>query len=598
MYVALSGPKGHESVQIREDYVPDGGGKKKTRIIRQVGPLHRLLEGNPDALEELKAQVREETREKRHGRTMTITVSTRDVNEASDGYRHLRFGHAVFKRLWEMMGLDRFCERQFGDRRNAESFKEAVYYMAMRRISHPSSIAQSCRDIDTYAGVGDIADDVLYAVLDAMCEKKEALLEHLSSFFGKHTERRLDHVCYDVTNFYFESTKEGELRLFGFSKEHRNEVVIVVMGLLIDGNGIPITFQMFEGNRMDQNTLADAVEGLKERYGLGEVTVVADRGMNSNENLVFLSDEGHHFVVSYTLKKASGDLRARCLEGGWDKEAYDPVTGELMSASKVLDTTAKARVLLSDEELNAIREQRKAEHRRGRCPRYREVEVPAKLHVTYDMKRAHKDAADRQRAVEKLERRVSESKVTASLRHGCNRYLNSEVTDGKGAYIDRARIDADAAWDGYYAIVTDRQDLSTEDVSRMYRDQWRIEESFRILKSDLESRPVRVWTDPHILGHFTLCYLDLCVIRYLQYLMTSRGMECMSADRIMDAIDEPKAVILGEKDKASLGVSVTDDYLAIASLLGMPLLQKTMSVTTFRARLKLDPVSDIRKLVG
>ena len=148
----------------------------------------------------------------------------------------------------------------------------------------------------------------------------------------------------------------------------------------------------------------------------------------------------------------------------------------------MLDTTAKAKVLLCDEEYNALREQRKAEHKRGRCPKYREVEVTAKLHVTYDRKRAQKDFADRQRALEKLEKRVAGGMVTSSLRYGCNKYLNSEVTDGKGAYIDKARIDADAAWDGYYAIVTDRQDLSTEDVSRMYRDQWKIEESFRILK--------------------------------------------------------------------------------------------------------------------
>ena len=157
-----------------------------------------------------------------------------------------------------------------------------------------------------------------------------------------------------------------------------------------------------------------------------------------------------------------------------------------------------------------------------------------------------------------------------------------------------AKVEADAAFDGYYAIVTDREDLTSSDETRMYRDRWGIEESFRTLKSDLEARPERVWSAPLSLGHFTLCYLDLCVIRYLQYLMAKEGGEVMSTEWMMKAIDEPAATIIGEHDNAVLGASVTNDYLAIARLLGRPPIEKTMYVPHFKALTRLNPKDDIK----
>ena len=107
---------------------------------------------------------------------------------------------------------------------------------------------------------------------------------------------------------------------------------------------------------------------------------------------------------------------------------FDPQTGELVNASKVLETKVKARILLSDEEVEALKKQRKAEGKKGRCPKYKETEVSAKLHVTWDRKRAEKDSHDRELALEKLNRRIESGQVTSSLRKGCNKYLDSGST--------------------------------------------------------------------------------------------------------------------------------------------------------------------------
>lgn len=599
MYVALSGPKGHESVTIREDYT-NVDGKKKTRILETLGPLHKLGGDNPEAyLKALKAEMKEKTKLLKEEKMLSVTLSTKEVKKAEDGYHKLIIGHAIIFKLWKMMKLDSFFCKAFEERKNANRLLDGLFYLLIRRLSAPSSIRASHIASAGYAGIPDVPIDILYSVLERLDQCKDELIMHLDKFFRQSTSRLLDHVCYDVTNYYFESTKEGTLLTFGYSKEHRNNEVIIVMGLLIDSNGIPISFQLFRGDTMDQNTLSDVVVDLKERYGIEEITVVADRGMNSNKNLTMLSDKGHHFVISYTLKKSKDEFKKLCLddEQPWEVEQYDKETGELSYASKVLDTNCEAKILLSDEEIENIKSQRKAEKKKGACPKYRIAKVPAKVHVTYSLKRKHKDANDRQRALDKLQKRIDAGQVKASLRYGCNQYLKFDV-DCKNASIDKTKVLEAAKYDGYYAVITDRSDLSTEEVMKIYREQWKIEESFRILKTDLEARPVFVWTDSRIRGHFTLCYLALSVIRYIQYFMFSKGEEVLSASRIMEAINNSEAIIIGEEDKHVLGSCVTDDYLKIASMLMMPPLQKNMSPVRFKALTGLDPRPNLKKLVG
>lgn len=593
MYVAIVGPKGKESVSVREDYYI-GAHKKKTKIVKTYGPLKKLLAENPDFVEELRAELKREAKEKKEGRSAQVAVSLKPIGSADDGYQFLRFGHAIVKKIWNDMRLDKFFEAHCA-KRNAEELEEALFYSVARRLSDPSSIRHSFSKQLEYAGMKELTLDILYKILGELSEFKDDLIEHIGSFMGKNSSRDLDHVCYDVTNYYFESQKAGELRLFGFSKEHKNNEVIVVMGLLIDSNGIPITFKLFPGNTMDQNTLCDAVVDLKDKYGINEITVVADRGMNSNDNLIYLSEEGHHFVVSYTLKKASAEIKEKCLCAAedWDVADCDKETGELIYASKVLDMVCTAKVRLTEEEIEEQRRIDKEAKKRGRTAKYKSISIPAKIHVTYSRKRAEKDAGDRQRALNKLYKRIGRKQAKSSMKYGSNKFLEFDLNEND-IRINGAAIEEAARYDGFYAVITDRMDLGTEEAMQIYRDQWRIEESFRILKTDLNARPAFVWTDEHIIGHFTLCYLALCIIRYIQYIAG----EDMSAERVMNAIYEPIAIIIGDSDKPYLGLSVTEDYLTLSKALGLPLLRKTMSVLNFKTATKLDPKRQITKLIG
>ncbi len=587
MFVALGGKKGMEQVTLRESTRIPGTNKKKTKIVKNYGYLSDLLKKDPNFVENLKKELSEGREDKRLNKGLTITLPTDTIETVSDQNKCYRFGHMIVKRLWEIMRLDKYFDEHCRQK-NKDEVKKALFFLVANRLGKPSSILSACNRQDSFAGDFDITLDVLYSVLDVLADETDSLIEHFSKFFQKETKRKMDTVSYDVTNYYFESTQQGQLRLFGFSKEHRNNEVLVVMGLLIDSNGIPVTMELFPGNTMDQNTLTDSVTKLEKLYGIKEITIVADRGMNSGDNLIFKSDSNHHFVVSYTLKKAAQDIKKKCLDGTWERTDLDNATGKIVFASKSLKTTITAKVPLTNEEYEALKKERKEKKLKGKTPKYRDEEIDAIIHVTYSKKRAEKDRSDRERAIEKALKRVdNKGLLQQSIRHGANKYLDIDVNTN-GAKLNQSKIDEDAGWDGYYAVITDKTEMTTEEAMQIYGGQWKIEECFRILKSDIEARPVRVFSDNHIRGHFMMCYMALCILRYMQYMMKEKEMEPYSAERLMACIGEPIVVAAGDYPHTILQpTNLSEDFLKLIDMLGFEKLQLNMSLTRFRAVTRL-----------
>lgn len=592
MYVAVVGAEPYKYVEVRQDVYDPSTGKTNHVVVERVGRLSKLMKEDPMFLDKLKADIADKRKVKQSSKTIQAVYTPKDIIEVEDQNKAYAFGHMIVQKLWKMMKLDSFFEKSITAKNKSELI-QGVYNLLASRLGSPTSIRGTSKKQKEMAGVSEITMDVPYSVLDVFADNREELLKHLSKFFQKNTSRRMDTVSYDVTNYYFESQKPGEFRLFGYSKEHKNNEVIVVMGLLIDSNGIPVTMRMFPGNTMDQNTLQDSVDELEKLYGFDSITVIADRGMNSGENLVFLTNKNHHFLISYTLKKASNEIKDQCLKGDWDYIEENKETGEITFASKILDTKVKAKIAYTEEELAVLKEERKKEKKKGRLPKYKTVEVEAKLHVIYDSKRAKKDADDRDRQIEKILKRVSKSGVNSVTKHGANKYLNVEVKEGETT-LDQSKIDEDSKWDGYYAIITDKKELTSKEVGKLYHGQWKIEECFRILKTDLEARPVYVSKDEHIHGHFVMCYVALCMIRYLQYyLRTSCKLE-ISAGRIMDAINTPRAVVTGTYPQmVVIPTCVNEDFLTIIDKLGYTRLKSEMTLVNFRAVTGLDIVPQV-----
>ena len=586
MYVAVTGSGKAKVIQFREDKRIPGTKKKKTKVIKTIGNYERMVDKDPDIIEKLKREAKLYTQKvKESSKPITLQLRNTEISEPDDTTPAYYFGHSIISRLWKQTGLDKLFINQCG-KKNAVAVANALFYLVAHRCAAPDSIRASALEQSLFAGLEPLGLDVFYSVLDVLADQKDDIIAHLSDFFEKKTDRNGTNTYLDVTTYAFESTRWGELRMFGFSKDHKNNEVQVVMALLLDNNGIPITYELFPGNTMDQKTLVDTVEKLKDIYSLDKITIVADRGMNGGENLVYLENKGYDFVVSYTLKKAKKAFKELVLQkDGW-KDTWDDHSQELIFREKVLSQSIKAKVpVTADKNLK----------KRGRPRKYEEVEIPVKVHLTWSAKRAHKDKAERERVLERLRKRLDKPyQLKASIKRGCNQYLQMEVDTDKWI-LDEEKIRQAESFDGYYAVVTNNLELSTEEVCQIYRGLWKIEESFRILKTDLRACPVFVWNDNHVKGHFMMCFISLCLIRYIQYLLEKHYEISASAEVIMRAIREPLAVVHGEFPHSVVTpIKVSKTFLDIYSLMKMPALRTNMTLTQFRKSTKLDLTTNLK----
>lgn len=582
MYVAITGSGKARVIQFREDTRIPGTPKKKTRVIKTIGNYEKMLAEDPDIIAKLKAEASALTKAKKEAITpITLQLPVADILTPNDVVPSYRFGHALIKQMWNNMALDDFFLKNSG-KRNASAVAQALFYLVAHRCADPASIHASGTEQDTYAGIEPLGLDVLYSVLDVLSEQKDAVVQHLADFFEKKTNRKGPEAYYDVTTYSFESTRWGELRMFGFSKDHKNNEVQVVMGLLLDNNGIPITYELFSGNTMDQSTLTRSVEKLKTLYRLEKITVVADRGLNSGSNLEFLCKGGHDFVISYTLKRSPDTFKELVWqEDGW-QDVMDTKTGEVVFRSKVVEQALEVKVLVKNEESSEP-------PRRGRPRKYTKEQIPVKIHLTWSAKRASKDRSDRERMLERLKKRLDKPyQLKAMVKRGCNQYLQMEL-DTENWTLDVTKIEQAARYDGYYAVITNNLDLDTDQVCTIYGGLWKIEESFRILKSDLRARPVFVWNDEHIKGHFAMCFISLCMLRYAQYLLETTKQKRVSAAQIMDAIREPLVLVQGEyPNNVVTPTRISQTYLDLAEILKLSLLKSNMTLTKFRSATKLN----------
>ena len=324
MYVAITGSGKARVIQFREDVRIPNTKKKKTNVIKTIGNYEKMLAEDPAVIEKLREEAKRLTAEKKMANAPNIlTVSNQELNTPEQASEAYRFGHAVILQIWKQIGLDRLIDRHC-EKRNISSLRQAIQGLLLHRIIDPTSVLSTWKDLPSFAGVEVMGLDVYYSALEVLASMKEEFIEHLCGFFAKNTDRTGPMAYYDVTTYSFESVRQGELRMFGFSKNNKHNEVQVVMGLLIDNNGLPITFQLFPGNTMDQKTLQDAVTELKRKYNLDKIIIVADRGLNGGENLNYLVEEKHDFVVGYSIKRSSSALKQMALDkSGWKTTQRD-----------------------------------------------------------------------------------------------------------------------------------------------------------------------------------------------------------------------------------------------------------------------------------
>lgn len=532
-------------VRIVESYRDPVTKKPKMRVLKNLGRADVIEAKNPGFIEKMKLELQESRdlneKLKREAIFDEIEELVKSDNPVEEGFPTKNYGVKIYLDIWKELKLDYFFDyRQRRDSKIQFNVKDIVSLLVCSRLLDPQSKKKTFEGKEQFINSKNFELEQVYRTLGFLSVQKEPLEKHLNKQLSKIMNRNLTVAFYDVTTYYFESVNADALKNFGYSKDNKVNQVQVVMGLLIDDHGIPISYELFPGNTNDFKTLVPVMQHLKKSYGINKIIITADRGLNSKKNLAFLKSIGFEYVMAYKIRSASKTVKELVL----DEKDYIYVNPRF-----------KWKVC---ELVNSVNVDGK------------KVTLDDNMVITWSADRAEKDKRDRQRLIEKSQRLVeSKSTLKAEMKKGGKKYIQVSFFEDDRISFNETQVEIDEQFDGYYGIETSDKSLSPERVMDIYHGLWKIEESFRVLKSNLEARPIFVWTESSIRGHFVLCYLALVIERYLEYKLKQKNV-CISTERIQEALKSANLTVInkpGSSEEYYLKNKSNDDYEIIEKAL-------------------------------
>jgi transposase len=515
MYVRIKATPNspRRSIQIVESVRV--GGKVKQRIVRYVGIA--MDEKEEDAMRTLaestvipnliKAREKEQAqlalfavepqprgRKKAKSIEDVVPVSEVKLEDIVETDRIIEGIHEVGGALFSELGFDEILKAG-----PSQVLKETV----LARLANPQSKKKSSTLLNAQFG-RDISEDRIYRMMDKLAVKIPQLQTAVRLASVKLLKEKISLLFFDVTTLYFESETDDELRKHGYSKDQKFHLTQVVLALATTAEGLPVGYELFEGNKAETKTLLDAIESWQEQgLQIDELCFVADRAMFSEANLAALDAKKIRYVVAAKLKKLPESLRASCLD-----DQYSPwVHNNHLVWGKELDMN----------------------HRR--------------LIVTYSSKRHRKDLKERQSILDKIQ-----SKLTQGTGLITNRAYRSYLTqpNAQKPILDHTKIQAAAQWDGLHGIITNDKTAKPTDLLAMYHRLWIIEDAFRLNKHNLKMRPIYHFKPDRIKAHIAICYLTFALARHLQY-RVALNQTPLSFETIRDELLSVQASILTHK---------------------------------------------------
>jgi transposase len=493
MFIATtkSPSTGRVSVYLKEGY-RDQSGKVKHRNLKFYGFLDELEKNDPNILETLRVWARNQTKEE----TPFVKVDL-DLTQLSDKTSK-NIGYVFLESIYNQLNISSFVETYRANYDFKYDIDNILKLLVFSRALNPESKKKTFEKKGNYFfELKDFSLDDVYRSLDHLTSMKDDLMIHLNDELKNRGLRDASLVFYDVTNYYFESVEFDGFREKGVSKENR-ETGIVQMGLFIDNNGLPITYELFPGNTNDLATMRPILEKIKKQFNLGKLTIVADKGNNSAQNLATIEAYGDDYIIAQRIRNRGNTYANIVL----DQDDY--VFNE--------DHTFKYKLVSFDKEVKLDDGTIKM--------------IPEHLMCFWSKDEELYQRAKRGLLEDKIEKFIKEpSLLNASNSFGIKKYFKKvkidrktgEILKGKDTYIfNQEKYERDLSLDGYYTIVTNNLELHPFDIIKHYRQLSKIEESFKVTKSDLEGRPIYVWKESHIKGHFLTCYLALLIYRILQ----------------------------------------------------------------------------------
>jgi transposase len=494
--------------------------KTKHRVIESLGYLDEFLDRYEDPQAHFRevARIRTQKAKEEEAEKMIYLgyVSADELmDENEDSMKHM--GFLPLSSIYHELKLHEFIINRQRSKSMDYSLNDVMQLLVYTRVLAPGSKRASYLMKDNIARPFNCDSYDVYRALDYFAAFQDDLLLHLHEQVKIRYKRQTHVVFYDVTNFYFEIDQEDDFRRKGFCK-HNTRNPLVQMGLLLDADAIPITYQLFKGNTHDSQTMMPLLQKTRKNYGLNRIITVADKALNSGDNIAFLMAKGDGFIFSQKIRGADQDLQNYV----FDTSGYVKKQGIVKHADEWNEDSDNQDSPVFLMKSRPYPQEFWVTHSDDKK---RKVPIDVKQIVCYNELYARRQKHKRAEILEKAQniienpKRYDKKEAAGALRYIKNIEYDPEtgecINTKRIPYLDYDKIIEDEKYDGYYAIITSEVDMPDHEVVKAYHDLWEIERSFRITKSDLETRPVHVTLKQRIESHFLTCFIALLILRLL-----------------------------------------------------------------------------------
>jgi len=499
--------KNQEHFSIIKDITKNG--KRTTYVYENIGNLDKLKQraGDMEPMEWLKNYVKN-LNEKNKAESLPVIIQKNpDRLIDKNVQKSFNIGYLFLQDIYYKLKLDDICKKITDKHQFKYDLNDILSKLIYSRIIFPASKLKTLDLSKKFLEQPKFDYQHIERALPIICENMNFIQSELYKNSSKYMKRNNKILYYDCTNYYFEIEEETGLRQYGKSKENRPNP-IVQMGLFMDGNGIPLAFDITPGNTNEQVTLKPLEEKIIKDFNTSKFVVCTDAGLASKANRKFNNTNNRKFITTQSIKKLKSHLK---------EEALDLTSGWHLSGSKKSYNISKLR---TDEKL--IEQYKNKIFYKERW--IKEDGLEQRLIITYSVKyqEYQKNIRNNQinrakKIIETNPKNLNKVKQTDPKRFikTINTTDGGEIAENTKYSISQNIIDEEAKYDGLYAVCTNLED-SVEDIIEVNHRRWEIEESFRIMKSDFKSRPVYHSRDEMIKAHFITCFLSLIVYRFLE----------------------------------------------------------------------------------
>ena len=528
---------GTKNLYVLKSYRTDNG-KSTTKIVEKLGNYEELSKLHEDPIAWAKEYV-EELNRREQEKDMEVTVKFKPSEQIEKNEQHLYDGGYLFlQKIYYELRLDYICKKISEKYRFSYNLNEILSRLIYARILSPSSKLSTFEYSSKLIENRSFELQDIYRALDVIAEESEFIQSNMYKF-SKNISKRNDKILYyDCTNYYFELEEERGMAKYGISKENRPNPIIE-MGLFMDGDGIPLAFCLNDGNTNEQKTMIPLERQIIDDFGNSKFIVCTDAGLSSVENRRFNNTADKAFITTQSIKKMKDFQKEWALSpDGWH------LTGEtkLFNLNEIEGK--------SDEYYNRIFYKEQWFNENGIEQRY--IVTYSLKYLNYARKIRAEQIARAKKSIENKSDRVRQTDYKRFISKTAVT-SNGEIAEKNMYFLNQEKISEEERYDGFYAVATNLED-EPEAIISVNKGRWEIEESFKIMKSEFQARPVFLQKDNRILAHFTTCFIALTVFRYIEKRLQNK----YTCSQIIDNLNDIKFLKL--QDEGYLPAYTRNDF--------------------------------------